>query len=813
MKKALAKIAAKFRGSEELADWLPWTHPLTSDVVATKVGGMLRVARVTLPDLETASLAALTAHHERLESATGTYGYGYSFWWDQWRKRMPGYPKGGAFNGVAAAQLVDASRERQFAGRNASVFVNTAFLAAHYVPTSRDAVLHYLLEEKAPNAEAALLTFIEETDSLFATLRQTLPAVDILGSEPGNGKPSPLASYLAASASYRMDQCLMPWAYLDYQLGGVEWETEPAPCIDGLHVRTVELHNFGPVDELALEELHQLPFECRWVTTMHTLDSDDQRKNIERVRRDLSMKIKGPAARVEEMVTRNPHAGKERPGIRRELDELDEIERVLGFRSIAHVHTNIHVFDEDSSAALGRAEHVASRLKAKGLKARVATLNAFFAPMGDVPGNVNKDLVNPRRPLVPIPAITRVSPVTGVSTGSVEDRRLGGPALLVAETRRKVPFYFAIHQPGLNVGHMAIIGQTGGGKSTLASWMAYQFLKYEDATVTVLDRLGSFMVPCLCAGGDWIELGGDGVGVQPLRHVDDEGERTWAHGWVMEAFALLNVEYTVHRSRAVDRALQHVAKLDPDERTLSALHSYMAPDAEGRAALEHFLAGGSYGDLFDGVVPSYGSARVLGIETATLANLRKMAPLAISACFQRLHRDRLRQGSHPKWFFVDEAKTIVRHPLIREEIESGSREFRKLNATLALATQSLHDLEDEQTRVIMGQMITQIFTPDLKAREPNFRKLFAGVGLTEEHIDEIAMAQPEGEYLFKMPGLTRLLTIRLEDEAKRICGASGAADRARARAMLAAGIKPGPEFLEAWLGEDKGGWVAGRDAA
>lgn len=812
IRQALARLGRALRGSDELADWLPWLFPLAADVVATKTGGLLRVARITLPDLETASPYELTAHHERLEAAISGYGAGWTLWWDQWRKRVPGYPHGGAFNGVEAAQRVDASRARQFAGRDAAVFVNTAFLAVHYTPHLRDAVLRLLLEEPSAEVEAVLRTFGDETDSLFATLRQTLPAVEVLATlRPGT--PSPLASYLAGAVDYRMGPCLMPPAFLDHQLGGVEWHTEPAPCLDGLHLRTVELHNFGPVDELTLEELHQLPFECRWVTTLHALDPDQQRQALGRYRRDYGMKLKGPGARVEEMLTRNPHAGRARPDIEENLAELDAIQRQLGCRSLAQCHTNIHVFDEDPAIALGNAKHVAARLNAKGLKARVATLNATFAPLGDVPGNVNKDLVNPRRPLVPVPAITRVAPVTGVSTGWLEDHKLQGSALLLAETRRKVPFHFALHPPGLNVGHVAVIGQTGGGKSTLLALMAYQFLKYEGATVTVLDRLGSFLVPCLCAGGDWLELGGGGVGVQPLRAIDEEAERAWAHGWIMEALALLHVEPTVHRSLAVDQALQHVARLPPDQRTLSALHAYLAPDAEGRAALEHYLAGGTHGALFDGVVPSYGRARVLGIETIALAGLGKTAPLVLAACFQAVHRDRLRHGAHPKLVVLDEARTLVRHPVIAEEAEAGSREFRKLGATLVLATQSLHDLDDARTRVVMGQMVHQIFTPDLKAREPKARGVYAGVGLSEAQIDAIATARPEGEYLFKMPALTRLLTLRLEDEARRVCGAGSAEDRARAKALLASGVQPGPAFLQAWLGPDRGGWVASRHAA
>ena len=778
------------RPSDVLADWLPWLFPLRADVVATKAPGLLRIARLELPDLETASHEALAAYHDQLEHALARLGTGWSVWLDQWRRRAPGYLPASAFGDCFAAQRVDTAHRRQFEGKGA-VFLNTAFLALHYVPQQRDAILGFLLEQDIGRVGATLEAFAEETDGFLATLRHILPRLEVLEDDA-------LATYLSATVSYRPTNVRMPSAWLDAQLGGVEWRTEPAPCIDGLHLRTIEVHNYGPVSPLTAEALHELPFEARWCTAIHGLDGEAQRREVEQLRKRWILKRKGLPALLADAITRNPDAGRARPDIDRALAELDTIQGDLGSRPFALAHLNVHVWAETAGEAEGNALQVASFLNAQGLRARLATLNSVFAPIGDIPGNVGRDFVNLRRPRVPLAALTRLAPVTGVSTGHRRDERLDGPALLVADTRRAVPLYLALHAPGSDVGHTAVIGRSGGGKSTLLAFMALQFLRYPGASVVVLDRRASFMVPCLCAGGDWLELGGGKVGVQPLRSIDQPAERAWAHGWLLRALRLRGLDTTPQRDVALNAALEHVAALPPDGRTLTALHTFLAGDRDARTTLQHYLASGPYGPLLDGVVPSYGAAPVVGIETDEIIRLEDAAPLVIVAVFRALQRERL-HGDHPKLVVIDEAWSFFRHPLFAGEIESMARELRKLKAALVLATQSLADLQEGASRVVLDQIANQIFLPDPEALRPQTHELYHRVGLSDEQVQLLTTARPKGEYLLQAPGLTRLAAIRLEDEAKRICGASTPADHARARALLAAGTAPGRAFTEAWL--------------
>ena len=138
--------------------------------------------------------------------------------------------------------------------------------------------------------------------------------------------------------------------------------------------------------------------------------------------------------------------------------------------------------------------------------------------------------------------------------------------------------------------------------------------------------------------------------------------------------------------------------------------------------------------------------------------------------------------------------------------------MRKLKAVLALATQSLADLQKEDTQVISDQIGNSIYLPQPEATRPETRRLYEAAGLTAEQIQLLATATPKGEYLLQTEELTRLVSFRLDGDALRLCGASSPADIARARAMLAEGVRPGEEFCRAWLDRTTEEWLrrAGR---
>ena len=341
----------RWRRNEQLADWLPWLMPLDAgqEIILTNAGGLLRAARLEAPDLETASPEALVAHHGRLAEAFARLGTGWSVWLDQWRTYAPGYLPESGFGGCLAAQLVEASRRRQFTDRARPVFQNRAFLALHYVPQPRDAVLAFLLERDEPLVSAQVAYFRETTEALLQQLAYTMRGVVGLRGDD-------LASYLMASVSYQPRRVMMPTGLLAPQLAGVEWHTSPSLRIDGRHLATVEVHNFGSPSPLTCEGLHELPFEARWVTTLHGLDPDARRREIGEVRKRWAARQRGLGAILTEIVTKNPFAGRTDPEADRAIAQLDVMQGELAERPYALAHANVHVWSEDRAAGPGPGE-------------------------------------------------------------------------------------------------------------------------------------------------------------------------------------------------------------------------------------------------------------------------------------------------------------------------------------------------------------------------------------------------------------------------------------------------------------------------
>ena len=136
--------------------------------------------------------------------------------------------------------------------------------------------------------------------------------------------------------------------------------------------------------------------------------------------------------------------------------------------------------------------------------------------------------------------------------------------------------------------------------------------------------------------------------------------------------------------------------------------------------------------------------------------------------------------------------------------------MRKLKAALVLATQSLADLADGRMRVIFDQLGNKVYLPHAEALRPQTRELYER-GRTDGGAHPGAGRRPpKAEYLLQTEEVTRLVEIRLEDEALRLCGASTPADHTRALALLAEGVQPGAEFTRRWLAQTTAVWLAGQ---
>jgi type IV secretion system protein VirB4 len=177
-------------------------------------------------------------------------------------------------------------------------------------------------------------------------------------------------------------------------------------------------------------------------------------------------------------------------------------------------------------------------------------------------------------------------PVSSVWAGPERNDHLGGPPLFYAETTGSTPFRFSTHVG--DVGHVLIVGPTGAGKSVLLSLMAMQFRRYPDSQVCIFDKGKSARAATLALGGAHHELGSGGtLAFQPLAHIDDDAERSWAADWIAGLLDHEKVTVTPDIKEQVWAALNNLATAPQSERTLTGLSLRLQSNALRSALLPY----------------------------------------------------------------------------------------------------------------------------------------------------------------------------------------------------------------------------------
>ena len=156
-------------------------------------------------------------------------------------------------------------------------------------------------------------------------------------------------------------------------------------------------------------------------------------------------------------------------------------------------------------------------------------------------------------------------------------------------------------------------------------------------------------------------------------------------------------------------------------------------------------------------------------------------------------------GAHPTFIYVDEAWRMLSDEVSADWLFDAIRTFRKRNAGIILATQSLTEIANVTYRdLLLESCPGKIFLPNPEASGAYVREAYLKLGLSEREIEIIAKAAPRRQYFFHSAQGRRLFTLNLGPLALRLCAATGSRDVEAARRLLKT---YGPElFCDAWLG-------------
>jgi type IV secretion/conjugal transfer VirB4 family ATPase len=346
-------------------------------------------------------------------------------------------------------------------------------------------------------------------------------------------------------------------------------------------------------------------------------------------------------------------------------------------------------------------------------------LNALFAV---IPGNYAQNL---RKMYLLLSNYADLSFFFTVLQGEKRNAHLGTEYLAVLETDNATPYYLNLHNG--EVAHTLILGMTGSGKSFLCNFLLTNAQKYKPLTY-IFDIGGSFQSMTEIFGGSYLNVGQES---RDFRINPFSLEPTKENLQFLFSFFRVLIEGQGQRyqldfkeERKLWAAIENMYVVEPGQRTLSTFAEIIG---ELKERLHRWTQEGQYGFLFDNTE-----------DTLTFSNFQTFnfggwgdAPDVLEPLlFYVLHRASLeiakpeRLGTF-KVFLLDEAWLFIKNETIRNYVVQAQKTWRKLNAAMILATQSIKELEESGMLEIVAESCpTKIFLANPEMDRNVYREAF-----------------------------------------------------------------------------------------
>ena len=778
--------------ADRLADHLPWGLLVAPGIILNKDGSFQRSFAFRGPDLDSATQAELVGACARANNMLKRFGSGWALFFSAERMTALGYPD--SKFPEAASWLIDAERRARFNDRNIPHFETRTHMTLVWMPPpdQSDSAARALVERSeksnARDWRADLVRFIAQSDRAADLMAGFMPEMCALDD-------SETLTFLHGCISNKRHNVTVPETpiYLDALLADTPLTGGLAPMLGNQHLRMITVMGFPNLSRPGIfDALNHQDFAYRWSTRFIALDKVQATKTLTSLRRQWFNKRKSLTAMVREVMYNQPAQLLDSDADNKVVD-ADEALQALGgdHVSFGYLTTTITVSDIHSERADDKLRAVERIVTGLGFTAIRESVNAVEAWLGSLPGQV---YANIRQPIVHTLNLAHLMPLSSVWAGPARNDHLGGPPLLVAETSGSTPFRLSTHVG--DVGHMLIVGPTGAGKSVLLALLALQFRRYPDAQVYIFDKGYSARAAVLAMGGAHHALGvnsgdtqssisdDDGdtpLAFQPLRDIDQDGERSWAAEWVGSLLAHEGVTLTPEIKEILWSALGSLASAPPSERTLTGLSLLLQSNALKSALLPYTLEG-PFGRLLDAASSDLQMADVQCFETEALLGQTSVVAPVLTYLFHRLEA---RFDGRPTLLILDEAWVFLDNPLFAARIREWLKTLRKKNVAVVFATQSLADIADSAVApAIIESCPQRIFLPNDRAIEPQSRVAYERFGLNDAQVTLIARATPKRHYYLQSARGNRLFELGLGPASLKLCGASDPASQKRIDGIL-----------------------------
>jgi type IV secretion system protein VirB4 len=369
-------------------------------------------------------------------------------------------------------------------------------------------------------------------------------------------------------------------------------------------------------------------------------------------------------------------------------------------------------------------------------------LNAYFAT---VPGNYAFNL---RKVFLLNTNYADLSFLFTILPGEKTNAHLGTDYLAVLETDNSTPYYLNLHNG--EVAHTLILGMTGSGKSYFCNFILQNAQKYAPLTF-IFDIGGSFQSLTTIFSGSYLNVGQEArdFTINPFSLAPTKENTQF-----LFSFFRVLIEGNEQRYRLdfkddtkLWNAIERIYMLEPEQRTVSNFANIIG---ELKDRLYRWTRGGQYGFLFDNAEDTLSFRR---FQTFNFAGWGDAPDVLEPLLFYVLHRASNeitdpKKLSTFKMFLLDEAWLFIKNETIRNYVVQAQKTWRKHNAAMILATQSIKELQESgMLQIVSESCPTKIFLANPEMDRDLYREAFH---LNDTELELIAGLVPPGQMLIRM---------------------------------------------------------------
>jgi type IV secretion system protein TrbE len=758
------KVIKPWKDAAALNDHINLFGFWNESVYLTKSGDVGIILRIPGVDYESLDQADQERAVKRLESAQKAFGTGFHVYQYLFKTNRPNIPFARYDN-----PLIDAAsqqRREYFESKSSRLFQIEIFYAIvlegsrskqgflpalKLLPSDPAAAIRELKAQFTSDAMKVLLKTqidadvktLEQAVQMFAQQMKEFTPVEKLSTD----EQFTFLRRLLNFDKWRVEGKPQSGQFLDFQVVNSNIEAERDHLRVGDHyVRLFTMkESIAETKPMALDKLLKIPYNFYAVTEWTPVTTKTAQKAINGHRKHFNVSkgaFMGEGSDPSKMHQRDVLIDE---GKQSDLEKLGGALRDLADgHSLGEFSFTLVLYDTDKAAIdkqLGQFTGIFTDASGTLFAETYNQLNVYFAT---IPGNY---AVNLRKLYMFNTNYADLSFLFTIRPGEQWNKHLNTEYLAVLETANDTPYYLNLHNG--EIAHTLILGMTGSGKSFLNNFLMANSQKYNPFTF-IFDTGGSYESITSIYGGVYLNVGQESMDfrINPfsLEPTKDNLEFLFSFFRVLIEGKKGSEPLTFAEERQLHEAIENMYSVPQSQRTLSTLYSIIGPLKE---RLYRWTRAGQYGFMFDNADDSLTFAR---FQTFNFKGFSKTPDVLQPLLFYVLHRatyeiQDLANAATFKSFWIDEAWVFIQEPVIREYVKEAEKTWRKFNAGMILATQSIKELEACGLLDIVAESCpTKIFlaNPDMN------RALYAEkFKLNDTEIEIIAELLPPGQMLIR----------------------------------------------------------------